>query len=129
LAQQSHSLPTEHSPNQTNHELPSLNSPTINSLTLNALDYRVATLTGGLFDTPFATRFKVVDSLPIDIKKVSKRLRELDVGRVTIIKRGVEVEADELNRKWKNAGSLHKTVFLTPVLGKPRAIICDKSDS
>ena len=50
-------------------------------------------------------------------------MRSMNVGPVTLTKRGSAVEVDELRRKWKLNGDEAKTVILTRVLGKPVAII------
>lgn len=93
---------------------------------LHALDHRVATLTGPMVDTPFATRFRILGSCDLDSKKVAALLREFNVGPVTIIKRGVDVDTEPLLKKWKGDGPNVITVFLTPVMGRPRAIVLER---
>lgn len=93
---------------------------------LTGVDYRVAFLTGGVVETPFATRYRVEEVCPLDAKTVSTKLRTSGIGRVTIVKRGVEADADKLNAKWTNDLPGHRFVILTRINGKPRAVIADR---
>jgi THUMP domain-like len=47
----------------------------------------------------------------------------MNVGPVTLTKRGSAVDVDEQRRRWKLSGEESETVVLTRVLGKPVAII------
>src|SRR5207237_394417 len=62
--------------------------------------------------TPFATAYHIEAVLPQDAKTVGRYLRERDIGRLTILKRGVEVDADTLGRKWRTGRGEHRTVVL-----------------
>lgn len=94
---------------------------------LHALDHRVATLTGPAVDTPFATRFRIIGTCDLDVKKVAARLRESRAGPVTIIKRGVDADAERLLNKWSGRGPVSITAFLTPVLGRPRVFLVQRN--
>ncbi|HVK09556.1 MAG TPA: class I SAM-dependent methyltransferase [Gemmataceae bacterium] len=88
------------------------------------IDAEIAYLTGErLVATPFAKAYRVEESLPFHAKRIGERLRALNVGPVTLTKRGSPVDVDELRRKWKLTGSESRTVILTRVLGQPQALI------
>jgi hypothetical protein len=66
-------------------------------------------------DVGYARRFAVTESMPLNVKSLRAWLRERDVGRVTIKKRGVVLDADELRRQLRLSGSLEMTLVLTRV--------------
>lgn len=66
-------------------------------------------------DVGYARRFAVDESMPLNVKGLRAWLRERDVGRVTIKKRGVVLDADELRRQLRLSGSVEKTLVLTRV--------------
>jgi hypothetical protein len=93
---------------------------------LNArpIDAEIAYLTSDHFTpTPFARGYAIEESMPFHARRLGERLRELNVGPVTITKRGSAVGVEELRRKWRLTGSELRTVILTRVLGKPWALI------
>jgi hypothetical protein len=73
--------------------------------------------------TPFARCYRVEMARPFHARQLGEHLRSMNVGPVTIAKRGSAVDPDDLRRKWKLAGSETSTVILTRVLGKPFALI------
>jgi hypothetical protein len=93
---------------------------------LTSVDYRVAFLTGGWVETPFATRYRVREVCSLDAKTVATKLRTSGVGRVTIIKRGVEADADKLNAKWTSDLPVHRFVILTRIGGSAKAVIAER---
>jgi hypothetical protein len=66
-------------------------------------------------DIGYARRFAVDESMPLNVKTLRAWLRERDVGRVTIKKRGVVLDADELRRQLRLSGSVEMTLVLTRV--------------
>ena len=62
---------------------------------------------------------------PFHLGKLREYLRERSVGRVTLLKRAVELDANDVQRKLKLVGTKHCTVILVRSLGKPWAIIAD----
>ena len=66
-------------------------------------------------DIGYARRFAVDESMPLNVKTLRAWLRERDVGRVTIKKRGVVLDADELRRQLRLSGSAEMTLVLTRV--------------
>lgn len=79
-----------------------------------------------LLSTPFAVAYRVGEVMPFHAKRVGERLRSLGVGRVTIVKRGSSLDADEVLRKWKLRGEEHRAVILTRSLGQAVAIIAER---
>jgi hypothetical protein len=73
--------------------------------------------------TPFARCYAIEGAMPFHARQLGDRLRSMNVGVVTLTKRGSAVDVDELRRKWKLTGDQSRTVILTRVLGKPFALI------
>ncbi|QJW99997.1 THUMP-like domain-containing protein [Frigoriglobus tundricola] len=73
--------------------------------------------------TPFATAFAVDHAAPFHAKLLREYLRQRQVGRVTVIKRGSPADADDLVRKLKLDGPHHRTVFLTRADGAHAVIV------
>ena len=68
-------------------------------------------------DVGYARRFAVTESMPLNIKALRAWLRDRDVGRVTIKKRGVTLDADTLRRQLRLSGSVEMTLVLTRIAG------------
>ncbi|MDF8263170.1 class I SAM-dependent methyltransferase [Luteipulveratus flavus] len=62
---------------------------------------------------PWARRYAVTDVIPYNVKGLRALLRDRDAGRVTIKKRGVSIDADQLRRQLRLSGSQEVTVVLT----------------
>lgn len=89
------------------------------------IDHDIAYLTSDeSVDTPFARRFKICEVMPFGIKKLNERLRQLDVGRVIVKKRGSPIEPQELQKKLKLTGTREMIVVLTHLAGHPGIILC-----
>ncbi len=73
--------------------------------------------------TPFGRCLAVRDVLPFSLKRLRALLRERDVGRVEIMKRGSAVEPEKLRRDLRLAGSRAATVVLTRVAGAPTMLL------
>jgi SAM-dependent methyltransferase len=88
------------------------------------IDAEIAYLTSERFTpTLFARGYVIEETMPFHARRLGERLRALNIGPVTITKRGSAVDVDELRRKWRLTGSESRTVILTRVLGKPWAMI------
>jgi len=80
-------------------------------------------------ETPFARGFEVVERMPFVVKRLRAALRERGVGRLTVKKRGVDVDPDALRRellKGKAAGTAEATVVVTRVDGQRTAFVCEE---
>lgn len=93
------------------------------------LDPRIAYLTGErLQETPFATAYRILDSLPFHLKNLQVWLRRHH-RRVEVVKRrGVPFEPEEMRSRLAHP-SLEKCppviLVLTRVQDRPTAILCD----
>ncbi|MCO5205811.1 MAG: SAM-dependent methyltransferase [Anaerolineae bacterium] len=93
---------------------------------LNAtqIDATVAYLTSDRpIETPFARSFVVDDWFPFQLKRLRRYLREHNIGRVTIKKRGSPLDTDTLQRQLRLRGERERILFLTRVSGEPVVII------
>ena len=75
--------------------------------------------------TPFATGFRVLDSFDFGLKRLRAYLRDRDVGRVTIKKRGTAVVPDQLRTQLALKGSQEATIVLTRLAGKQSVIVVE----
>jgi SAM-dependent methyltransferase len=92
---------------------------------LHKLDPDIAYLTGEtLLETPFARAFQVHESLPFNLKKLNRRLQELQIGRITIKKRGSPLDPQQLEHALKLKGDRHLTLILTHIQGKHSVLLC-----
>jgi hypothetical protein len=66
-------------------------------------------------DVGYARRFAVTESMPLNVKALRAWLRDRHVGRVTIKKRGVALDADALRRQLRLSGPVEMTLVLTRV--------------
>jgi hypothetical protein len=93
---------------------------------LNAaqLDPDIAYLTANsLTPTPLARAFAIEAALPFSQKRLREKLRAMNVGRVTVKKRGSPLEPGAFARSLKLKGDEERIVFLTHVQGKAWALI------
>ena len=75
--------------------------------------------------TPFARAYPVIESHPFNLKKLQRRLTELNVGRTVIKKRGSPLEPDALGRSLKLKGEREMVLVLTHVMGTHTVILCE----
>lgn len=95
------------------------------------LDPTIAFLSADrLRPTPFARAFEVIESLPFNLKRLRDRLRERQVGRVVIKKRGSPLDPQALEQQLRlRPNAPHQiTIVLTRVLGTHTAILCQPVD-
>ena len=79
------------------------------------------------YSTPYARGYEVLEELPFREKALRAALRERDVGRLTIKKRGVDVVPEQLRKRLAQGGALSgsgdATVVLTRVAGAGTALL------
>jgi hypothetical protein len=75
------------------------------------------------FRTPFARGYQVLEHLPYREKQLRAALRERNIGRLTIKKRGVNVVPEELRRRLDLSGDQEAWIILTRVQGKGTALL------
>jgi hypothetical protein len=89
------------------------------------IDRRIAYLSGNeSVNSPFVQEFEIEEWEPYSLKRIRRRLRELDVGVLEIKKRGLSIDPDVLRRRLKLAGSEKRTLILTRIGQKAFAFIC-----
>lgn len=92
------------------------------------LDETIAWITADTaIDTPFAQRFRVVDELPVDEKKLKRALRERGIGTLEIKKRGVDVDPAQLRKRLALSGAASATLVLTRRAGKRVALLAERA--
>ena len=74
---------------------------------------------------PIATGYRVLDVIPLKVKLLKAYLRERNVGRVTIKKRGTSITPEQLRPQLALHGSQEATVVLTRIAGQHSAIIVE----
>ena len=77
-------------------------------------------------ESPFAAAFAVRELLPLDIKKVAARMRELGIGALEIKKRGVDIDPAQFRTALKLKGSASATLILTRLGDGRAAILVDR---
>jgi hypothetical protein len=92
-------------------------------------DPTVAGLTGDSpVSSPFVTAYRVEEVLPFHVKKVGAWLKHHGVGRVTPVKRGVDVDTDAVLKVWKLSGSEHRWVVITRSGGRIVAVVAERME-
>jgi hypothetical protein len=76
-----------------------------------------------LVDTPFGRCYEVLERLPIALKKLRAALRALDIGALTILKRGSALDVEELRRSLRLTGTKPAVLALTRIAGQPAALL------
>jgi hypothetical protein len=88
------------------------------------LDPDIAYLTAGTRqEMPFGRVWAVEDWFPFGLKRLRAYLRERQVGRVVVKKRGSPLQPEALIRDLKLKGPEERVVFLTHLRGKPIVLI------
>ena len=75
------------------------------------------------FRTPFARGYRILEQLPYREKQLRAALRERNVGRLTIKKRGVDIVPEQLRKKLDLRGDEEATLVLTRVAGSGVALL------
>ena len=78
-------------------------------------------------DTPWATRFEVLDVLDYSVKALRGYVRERGIGTLEIKKRAIDVDPAALRRELKPKGSAAATIILARTVGGTVAIIAKRS--
>jgi len=93
-------------------------------LSASLIDPHIAYLTTDTAQpTAFAKGYAIEAHFPYQLKRLRGYLRERDVGKVTIKKRGSPLDVDELRQALRLRGRAHRTLFLTQVMGRPTVLI------
>ncbi|WP_432542748.1 class I SAM-dependent methyltransferase [Kineococcus sp. SYSU DK002] len=73
----------------------------------------------------FTRSFRVLEVAPFGLKALRARLRALDVGALTVKKRGTAVDPDQLRKQLALKGSRPATIVLTRVRGRQSVLVVD----
>lgn len=87
------------------------------------LDERIAYLTGDS-PPPGVRAFRIREFGKYSEKSLRATLRRLDIGRVEILVRGLDVDPNSLRRRLKPAGPEEASVVLTRIGRTPMAFLC-----
>jgi hypothetical protein len=88
------------------------------------IDDSIAYLTADqAVETKFAHCFVLEDVIPFQLKRLRRYLRERNVGRLTIKKRGSPLDPDALRKRLRLRGDEEKVIFLTKVKGKATVLV------
>jgi len=79
--------------------------------------------------TSFAKRYRVVDRLPIALKRLRAELKRRDIGALQILKRGSAHDVEDLRRQLRLDGSGSAVLALTRIRGEPAAILLRPADA
>jgi hypothetical protein len=97
------------------------------SLDARMLDPTIAYLTSDRpAQTPFATSFRVVASLPLDVRALRREVAARGIGTLEIKKRGVDVDPATLRTQLAPKGDASATLILTRIGGKRRALLAER---
>lgn len=89
------------------------------------VDPDIAYLTSDqLFQSPFASVWRVESWFPFNLKHLRAYLRERRVGSVIIKKRGSPIQPEALERDLRLKGENERVIFLTHWVGKPIVVVC-----
>lgn len=97
------------------------------SLDAGMLDEHIAYLTSdAALTSPFVSTFRVREVLPADVKALARALREREIGRLEIKKRGVDADPAALRTRLKLRGPGSATLILTRLGTRRIAILADR---
>lgn len=97
------------------------------TLEAGMLEEHIAYLTSdAALTSPFVSSFRVRETLPADVKGLSKALRARGIGRLEIKKRGVDIDPAAFRTKLKLQGDESATLFVTRIGSKRTAILADR---
>ncbi len=74
-------------------------------------------------DIPWARRYSVVEAMPWNVKALRGWLRDNDIGRLTIKKRGVALDPEAVRRQLRVKGAAEATMILTRVRSQPHVLV------
>ena len=89
-------------------------------------DPHIAYVTSDMgFRSPFARAYRIVEELPYREKQLKAALRARDIGRLTVKKRGVEIDPAALRRRLALSGANEATLVLTRRSGTGVALLVE----
>lgn len=90
------------------------------------VDRTIAYVTSDALHHPAtATAYRVLDTMPFGLKRLRTYLRERDVGRLTIKKRGTAVVPEQLRKQLDLRGRADGTIVLTRIAGAQHVLVVE----
>jgi hypothetical protein len=77
-------------------------------------------------ETPFAARFRVVETFPFDERQLKKELASRGIGSLEIKKRGMDVDPAQLRKRLALKGTDSATLILTRLAGRRVAVLATR---
>lgn len=78
------------------------------------IDAQIAYLSSDLFlDSPYATAFEILETLPYNEKVLRRWVREHDIGTLEIKKRGIDVDPARLRKRLAPSGDAAATLIIS----------------
>ena len=77
-------------------------------------------------ETPFAACFRVIETFPLDERRVKRELAARGIGSLEIKKRGVDVDPAAFRKRLSLRGPESATLVLTRVAGRHAALLCER---
>lgn len=74
--------------------------------------------------SPFVRAWRIEDWLPFSVKRLRSYLRQRNVGKIAVKKRGSPLQPDELIHMLRLKGDAERVVVLTHLAGNPVVIVC-----
>ena len=78
-------------------------------------------------ETPFASRFRILEQFPFDEKLLKRELATRKIGSLEIKKRGMDVDPAQLRTRLSLKGDVAATLILTRVAGKRVALLAERA--
>lgn len=93
------------------------------------IDPTIAYLTADhLTETHFATAYEITDILPFSVKRLRVFIAQHRIGRLTVKKRGADIDPAVLYKQLRPAGPESAVLFVTRVLGAHTALVARSAD-
>jgi hypothetical protein len=73
--------------------------------------------------------FKIEHVLPLRVKAIAEHLRDGEIGRLEIKKRGVDIDPDKLRRDLKLRGNNAATLLIGNIAGRPSAVVAQRNSA
>jgi SAM-dependent methyltransferase len=74
--------------------------------------------------SPWARAWRLLDWMPLNLKRLRAYLRAQDVGQVTVKKRGIGLTPEAVSAALRLKGTASRTLVLTRCAGQPVALVC-----
>lgn len=97
---------------------------------LKMIDKQISLLTGNKVIQNYKIKsFRVITYFSFSFKKLKNYLMENDIGFITIFKKGLNLDVEDLSKRLKPKGKREVIVFLTFVMNEPTIIICEPPEA